>query len=81
MLILLRSIKYIRFFLNIYNKKKRGNTWGLGGTCVNVGCIPKKLMHTAGLFKVFKFNKKKEIKYYIKKKKKGKTIKFSRLWI
>ena len=22
---------------------------GLGGTCVNVGCIPKKLMHTAGL--------------------------------
>eukprot|EP01051_Picozoa_sp_SAG22_P038609 SAG22_NODE_19894_length_270_cov_1.514620_1_plen_90_part_11 len=26
-----------------------GSTWGLGGTCVNVGCIPKKLMHTAGL--------------------------------
>lgn len=24
-------------------------TWGLGGTCVNVGCIPKKLMHTAAL--------------------------------
>ncbi len=22
---------------------------GLGGTCVNVGCIPKKLMHTAAL--------------------------------
>ena len=22
--------------------------WGLGGTCVNVGCIPKKLMHQAG---------------------------------
>ena len=21
-----------------------GTTWGLGGTCVNVGCIPKKLM-------------------------------------
>ena len=21
------------------------NTWGLGGTCVNVGCIPKKLFH------------------------------------
>lgn len=21
--------------------------WGLGGTCVNVGCIPKKLMHNA----------------------------------
>ncbi|GAB6033466.1 thioredoxin reductase [Chamberlinius hualienensis] len=24
-----------------------GTTWGLGGTCVNVGCIPKKLMHQA----------------------------------
>ena len=22
-----------------------GSKWGLGGTCVNVGCIPKKLMH------------------------------------
>jgi pyruvate/2-oxoglutarate dehydrogenase complex dihydrolipoamide dehydrogenase (E3) component len=22
-----------------------GTTWGLGGTCVNVGCIPKKMMH------------------------------------
>lgn len=27
----------------------RGTKWGLGGTCVNVGCIPKKLMHTAAL--------------------------------
>ncbi len=26
-----------------------GSKWGLGGTCVNVGCIPKKLMHTASL--------------------------------
>ena len=24
-----------------------GTRWGLGGTCVNVGCIPKKLMHHA----------------------------------
>jgi thioredoxin reductase (NADPH) len=24
-----------------------GSQWGLGGTCVNVGCIPKKLMHIA----------------------------------
>lgn len=24
-----------------------GTTWGIGGTCVNVGCIPKKLMHEA----------------------------------
>jgi thioredoxin reductase (NADPH) len=28
-----------------------GTTWGLGGTCVNVGCIPKKLMHTASLLR------------------------------
>lgn len=27
----------------------QGSTWGLGGTCVNVGCVPKKLMHYAGL--------------------------------
>jgi len=27
----------------------QGSKWGLGGTCVNVGCIPKKLMHTAGI--------------------------------
>lgn len=26
-----------------------GTTWGLGGTCVNVGCIPKKLMHQSAL--------------------------------
>eukprot|EP00457_Paulinella_chromatophora_P003106 gb/GEZN01003111.1/.p1 GENE.gb/GEZN01003111.1/~~gb/GEZN01003111.1/.p1 ORF type:complete len:725 (-),score=112.37 gb/GEZN01003111.1/:59-2233(-) len=26
-----------------------GTQWGLGGTCVNVGCIPKKLMHYSGL--------------------------------
>lgn len=25
--------------------------WGLGGTCVNVGCIPKKLMHHAALLR------------------------------
>ena len=23
----------------------QGTKWGLGGTCVNVGCIPKKLFH------------------------------------
>jgi pyruvate/2-oxoglutarate dehydrogenase complex dihydrolipoamide dehydrogenase (E3) component len=27
-----------------------GTSWGLGGTCVNVGCIPKKLMHTVRFF-------------------------------
>jgi pyruvate/2-oxoglutarate dehydrogenase complex dihydrolipoamide dehydrogenase (E3) component len=26
-----------------------GTEWGLGGTCVNVGCIPKKMMHYAAL--------------------------------
>lgn len=26
-----------------------GSTWGVGGTCVNVGCIPKKLMHYSGI--------------------------------
>jgi len=27
----------------------QGTKWGLGGTCVNVGCIPKKLMHHTSL--------------------------------
>eukprot|EP00096_Caligus_rogercresseyi_P014818 TRINITY_DN730_c0_g1_i2.p1 TRINITY_DN730_c0_g1~~TRINITY_DN730_c0_g1_i2.p1 ORF type:complete len:605 (+),score=119.83 TRINITY_DN730_c0_g1_i2:160-1974(+) len=27
----------------------QGTKWGLGGTCVNVGCIPKKLMHQTAL--------------------------------
>ena len=27
----------------------QGTKWGLGGTCVNVGCIPKKLMHFSAL--------------------------------
>jgi pyruvate/2-oxoglutarate dehydrogenase complex dihydrolipoamide dehydrogenase (E3) component len=27
-----------------------GTTWGVGGTCVNVGCIPKKLFHTAAKY-------------------------------
>jgi len=31
------------------NPSPAGTTWGLGGTCVNVGCIPKKLMHQAAL--------------------------------
>lgn len=26
-----------------------GAKWGLGGTCVNVGCIPKKMMHYAAI--------------------------------
>lgn len=31
------------------NPTPSGTEWGLGGTCVNVGCIPKKLMHQAAL--------------------------------
>eukprot|EP00944_MAST-04C_sp_MAST-4C-sp1_P015401 g15401.t1 len=27
----------------------QNTTWGLGGTCVNVGCVPKKLMHYSAL--------------------------------
>ncbi|CAM9797151.1 unnamed protein product, partial [Chrysoparadoxa australica] len=27
----------------------QGSKWGIGGTCVNVGCVPKKLMHYAAL--------------------------------
>ena len=27
----------------------KGSVWGLGGTCPNVGCIPKKLFHEAGV--------------------------------
>ena len=34
------------------NETTHGNKWGLGGTCVNVGCIPKKLFHTAALHKL-----------------------------
>ena len=41
-----RSFNKISKDLFFYN---RGTKWGLGGTCVNVGCIPKKLFHTASL--------------------------------
>eukprot|EP01084_Bolivina_argentea_P309348 535073_1 len=27
----------------------QGTKWGLGGTCVNVGCVPKKIMHYSAL--------------------------------
>ncbi|EWM23080.1 thioredoxin reductase [Nannochloropsis gaditana] len=27
----------------------QGSKWGLGGTCVNVGCVPKKICHYSGL--------------------------------
>ena len=31
------------------NPSPLGTKWGLGGTCVNVGCIPKKMMHFASI--------------------------------
>lgn len=33
--------------LDYVKPSPHGTQWGLGGTCVNVGCIPKKLMHQA----------------------------------
>ncbi|CAJ0953324.1 unnamed protein product, partial [Mesorhabditis belari] len=35
--------------LDFVKPSTQGTTWGLGGTCVNVGCIPKKLMHQAAV--------------------------------
>lgn len=35
--------------LDFVSPSPQGSIWGLGGTCVNVGCIPKKLMHQAAL--------------------------------
>lgn len=35
--------------LDFVSPSPQGSVWGLGGTCVNVGCIPKKLMHQAAL--------------------------------
>ncbi|KAJ0398883.1 hypothetical protein P43SY_001327 [Pythium insidiosum] len=35
--------------LDYVKPSPQGTTWGLGGTCVNVGCIPKKLMHQSAL--------------------------------
>ena len=37
--------------LDFVKPSPAGTTWGLGGTCVNVGCIPKKLMHHASLLR------------------------------
>lgn len=33
--------------------------WGLGGTCVNVGCIPKKMMHYAALLSEARIDQEK----------------------
>ncbi|XP_026192306.1 thioredoxin reductase [Cyclospora cayetanensis] len=38
----------------------QGTHWGLGGTCVNVGCVPKKLMHyAAGMQQILSWDSKK----------------------
>lgn len=36
----------------------QGTKWGLGGTCVNVGCIPKKMMHYISLMGEFRSDMK-----------------------
>jgi thioredoxin reductase (NADPH) len=41
-----------------------GNKWGLGGTCVNVGCIPKKLFHEAALLNETR-KKIRKVKYLV----------------
>lgn len=40
------------------NPTPTGTKWGLGGTCVNVGCIPKKLMHYASILGELKEDQK-----------------------
>ena len=37
--------------LDFVKPSPQGTTWGLGGTCVNVGCIPKKLFHIGSMLK------------------------------
>jgi len=37
--------------LDFVKPSPKGTTWGLGGTCVNVGCIPKKLFHIGSMLK------------------------------
>lgn len=43
-----RVIRQVVLFDSV-KPSPQGTKWGLGGTCVNVGCVPKKLMHYAGL--------------------------------
>ncbi|XP_032504005.1 thioredoxin reductase 3 isoform X2 [Phocoena sinus] len=35
--------------LDLVVPSPQGTSWGVAGTCVNVGCVPKKLMHQAAL--------------------------------
>lgn len=41
--------------LDFVKPSPAGTKWGLGGTCVNVGCIPKKLMHQVTGYLWFRF--------------------------
>uniref|UniRef100_A0A673GIA3 FAD/NAD(P)-binding domain-containing protein n=1 Tax=Sinocyclocheilus rhinocerous TaxID=307959 RepID=A0A673GIA3_9TELE len=42
-------VRWLVAVLDYVEPSLKGTKWGLGGTCVNVGCIPKKLMHQAAL--------------------------------
>ena len=41
----------LQFLIRIFRGNCISILTGLGGTCVNVGCIPKKLMHQAALLR------------------------------
>lgn len=46
--------------LDYVKPSNQGSKWGVGGTCVNVGCVPKKLMHYAGMMgSLFKYDSEK----------------------
>ncbi|MGH0183061.1 UNVERIFIED_CONTAM: hypothetical protein FKN15_027191 [Acipenser sinensis] len=49
--------------LDYVESSPKGTKWGLGGTCVNVGCIPKKLMHQAALLGGAVKDAQKKVKY------------------
>lgn len=52
-----------------------GTSWGLGGTCVNVGCIPKKLMHQASLLgNIHNFKSIKKRRFYFLQAKRLKML-------
>lgn len=52
--------------LDFVKPSPQGTKWGLGGTCVNVGCIPKKLMHHASLLgEAIHVSKQKKILFVI----------------
>ena len=49
--------------LDFVKPSPAGSTWGLGGTCVNVGCIPKKLMHQLCILHYQRSNKNDAFTY------------------